>query len=108
MMVQDQNPALGYLQQYVRGFEDYSQAGSDIPSLRLQDKYAQEQGGPLVDQTLISASPSFDIPPDIDSPEIDAWVEDIRRRQGPTVLPPNIKELINQRAKNWRSRLKGV
>jgi len=54
-------PAVGFLQQYVKGMEDYSQAGSDIPSLRLQDQYAQESGGPLVSQQLISSTPSFEI-----------------------------------------------
>jgi len=54
-------PAVGFLQQYVKGMEDYSQAGSDIPSLRLQDQYAQESGGPLVGQQLISSTPSFEI-----------------------------------------------
>lgn len=55
------NPAIGFLQQYTRGFNDYSQAGTNIPSLRLQNKYAQEGGGPLYDETTIAGSPSFDL-----------------------------------------------
>jgi hypothetical protein len=55
------NPGVGFLRSYLRGFEDYSQAGTDIPDLRLQEKYGQEQGGPLVSEQLISGSPSFDI-----------------------------------------------
>ena len=52
---------IGFLQAYTQGFNDYSQAGTDIPSLRMQDKYAQETGGPLLNQSLISATPSFDL-----------------------------------------------
>jgi len=55
-------PAVGFLQQYVSGMNDFSQAGTDdIPSFRLQDQYAQESGGPLVSQQLISSTPSFEI-----------------------------------------------
>jgi hypothetical protein len=54
-------PAVGFLQQYVRGMNDFSQEGTDIPSLRLQDQYAQESGGPLIGQQLISSTPSFDL-----------------------------------------------
>ena len=53
--------ALGFLQQYVRGASDYSQMGTDIPDLRLQNKYAQEMGGPLLGETLLSRNPSFDL-----------------------------------------------
>jgi len=54
-------PGIEFLRQFVRGASDYSQAGTDIPSMRLQDKYAQESGGPLLNQTLISSTPSFDL-----------------------------------------------
>jgi hypothetical protein len=53
--------ALGFLQQYIRGAQDYSQAGEGIPDFRLQDQYAQEMGGPLFGETLISGDPSFDL-----------------------------------------------
>jgi len=36
------NPA-GYLQAYVRGMKEYEQAGTNIPSYRVQDEYAQEK-----------------------------------------------------------------
>jgi hypothetical protein len=53
--------ALGFLKAYARGATDYSQSGDLIPDLRLQEKYAQEEGMPFSGQTLISASPSFDL-----------------------------------------------
>jgi hypothetical protein len=55
------NPAVGFLQQYTKGYNDYSQAGTTIPSLRLQNKYAQESGGPFKEQLIASDSPSFDL-----------------------------------------------
>ena len=79
----------GYLQSYVRGFNDYSQAGTDIPSRRFQDEYAQEGGGPLYNNTSISSTPSFDIMgPDIDSPEMDAWLRKIQ--SAPGHVPPKV------------------
>lgn len=62
MMVDNDFPnALGFLQAYKSVMSDYSQAGEAIPDLRLQNKYAQEIGGPLVQENLISGSPSFEI-----------------------------------------------
>lgn len=52
-------PAKGFLQQYVRGYSDYSQAGTDIPARRVQNKYAQERGGPLLGSASISGVPDF-------------------------------------------------
>ena len=54
------NGSMGFLQTYVKGMQDYQQAGTSIPDLRLQNRYAQESGGPLIEQT-IAGSPSFDI-----------------------------------------------
>jgi hypothetical protein len=72
------NPA-GYLQQYVKGMKEYEQAGTDIPDLRVQDEYAQEAGGPLIESYEISADPSFDLMgPDIDSPVVDKWIQNTR------------------------------
>lgn len=62
MMMDNGMPkALGFLQAYKQGMSDYSQSGESIPDLRLQNKYAQEFGGPLVEENLISGSPSFEI-----------------------------------------------
>lgn len=62
------NP-VGYLQKYVKGIYKHDQAGTGIPDLRVQDEYAQEAGGPLMESYEISADPSFDMMSlDIDSP----------------------------------------
>lgn len=53
--------SVGFLQQYIRGFNDYQQAGENIPAQHYQTQYGQEQGGPLISETLISGSPSFDL-----------------------------------------------
>ena len=60
MMDNDFPNALGFLQAYKKGMSDYSQAGETIPDLRLQHKEAKVFGGPLVQENLISGSPSFD------------------------------------------------
>ena len=44
-----------------RGWEDYNQQGSNIPTLRVQDKYAQESGTPFYSQTSFSPNPDFNI-----------------------------------------------
>ena len=41
------------------GMQDYQQAGTGVPDLRLQNQYAQERGGPLMEQT-IAGVPDFD------------------------------------------------
>lgn len=51
----------GFLQQYLRGFKDYNQAGTDIPERRQQLNYEQEAGSPLYGEQMISATPSFDL-----------------------------------------------
>jgi hypothetical protein len=87
MMDNDFPTAIGFLQEYRRGLSDYSQAGEQIPDLRLQNRYAQEQGGPLVERTLISGSPSFDLSvPDVPAlgPETPAAM---RRQQLQMLLP---------------------
>jgi hypothetical protein len=61
MMDNDMPKALGFLQAYKSGMTDYSQSGDMVPDLRLQNKYAQEMGGPLVEQQMISGVPSFEI-----------------------------------------------
>ena len=53
--------ALDYLQQYVAGMNRYQQAGTDVPNFGMQTDYAQQAGGPLVGQTLVAGSPSFDL-----------------------------------------------
>jgi hypothetical protein len=105
----DSNPGAGFLKQYVRGYNDYSQAGTDIPSGRIQNNYAQESGGPLQGQTLISSDPSFQIYPDIDDPIVDKWVYG---RPDYKPAPPLDMEEFNRRLLKVRDEvhrtLKGV
>jgi|OM-RGC.v1.029076015 hypothetical protein len=54
------NPA-GYLQMYVQGMKEHEQAGTDIPDFKVQQEYAQEQGGPLFQNYEVSGNPSFDV-----------------------------------------------
>lgn len=102
------NNTIGFLQQYVKGMQDYSQAGEGIPDLRLQDKYAQESGGPLVGETLISGSPSFDLTPDIDDPIVDKWIEENRKRNPNTRMPTYEEVLKRIPAIRARYGIKGV
>ena len=53
------NGSMGFLQTYVKGMQDYQQAGPSIPDFRLQNRYAQESGGPLMQQ-MIAGVPDFD------------------------------------------------
>ena len=53
------NGPRGFLQQYVQGIQKYEQAGPNIPDLMLQNQYAQERGGPLMQQ-MIAGVPDFD------------------------------------------------
>lgn len=99
--------SLGFLQAYTRGLTDYSQSGEEIPDLRLQNKYEQEFGAPLVEENLISGAPSFDLPPDIDSPAVDRWIKDYNQRN-PGGVPDTMEDAL-ERARALRVRLlKGV
>lgn len=54
------NPA-GYLQMYVQGMREHEQAGTGIPNFRVQQEYAQQEGGPLMQNYEVSGNPSFDV-----------------------------------------------
>lgn len=94
--------SLGFLKAYTRGLTDYNQSGETVPDLRLQNKYAQEFGGPLVGETLISGTPSFEVPPDIDSPIVDRWIQN--RRNDPSFKQDTIQE-VRDRMPAIRQRL---
>ena len=47
----------GYLQQYSRGVNKYSQGGTNIPDFTTQSSYANEEGGPLI--AIDRASPGY-------------------------------------------------
>lgn len=40
---------------------EHEQAGTDILNFRVQQEYAQEQGGPLLENYKVSGNPSFDV-----------------------------------------------
>ncbi len=89
----DGGNAIGFLQQYVKGKQGYSQQSTDprIPTYGIQEGYAQELGGPLFQETLISGSPSFDLSvPDIPSlgPETP---ETMRRQQLEMLMPGHLE-----------------
>ena len=76
---------IGFLQQYVSGMQDYSQAGEDIPDLGIREEYAQEQGGPLVARTIRYTPPNAIIKaPHIDSP----YMEQLYERGFKPLTPP--------------------
>ena len=76
---------IGFLQQYVSGMQDYSQAGEDIPDLGIREEYAQEQGGPLVARTIRYTPPNAILKtPHLDSPYIEQLIE----RGFKTLMPP--------------------
>lgn len=99
--------ALGFLKSYSRGMSDYSQAGEMIPDLRMQNRYAQEAGGPLVQENLISGSPSFDLSvPDIPAlgPETPASM----RRQQLEMLMPGFTERARRAREKYSNIMRGA
>jgi hypothetical protein len=85
--------------------QDYSQTGTDIPDFRVQDQYAQEQGGPLINETTVSKTPSFETVPDIDSPVIDRDINQYRQQFGPPKLDMN---QLNRNIQRLRQMIRGV
>ena len=86
----------GFLREYRRGMSDYSQAGTDIPALRLQEKYAQEQGGPIYNQ-LIAGSPSFDLR----FPKMPGQGTEQQNIEGiPNATPELLRRFVERKMKN--------
>ena len=121
----------GFAQMYAKRVNDFSQAGTGIRPLHLQNREEQEAGGPIFNQfsasgtpdfesmgfipggTTIAGSPSFDInmPPDIDSPEVDAWLEEYRNSPGPKPPPitgDQVLRNLQRLRKSYRSGINGV
>lgn len=89
------NGAVGFLQQYARGVQDYSQEGTDIPSFSFENKYAQEQGGPIARSFKIGprtiATPIDDVPVsgNYSLPSINKQIENVNQyREGKSGLRP--------------------
>jgi len=89
--------ALGFLKAYARGATDYSQSGDLIPDFRQQGKFIEEAGMPLVEQTLISGSPSFDLryPKMPGIGEMNQSIEGI-----PNATPELIRKFVERKIKN--------
>lgn len=99
--------ALGFLQFYRQSMTDYSQTGETIPDLRLQNKYAQEFGGPLVQENLISGSPSFDLSvPDV--PAFGPETPGAMRKQQLEMLMPGFSERARKAKEKYGNILRGV
>lgn len=102
--------SIGFLREYVSGKQDYSQESRNIPNFpdfRFQNRYAQESGGPLVGETLISGTPSFDMSvPDIPAlgPETPASM----RRQQLEMLMPGFSERARKAREKYRTILRGA
>jgi len=70
------NNTVGFLQQYVKGMQDYSQSGEGIPDFGVQEQYGQEQGGPLISRTIRYSPPNAILKtPHLDSPYMDQLIE---------------------------------
>ena len=96
MMADNDFPsAIGFLQNYTKGIEDYEQPGD-----------TQQFNGPLMQESLISGSPSFDIPPDIDSPIVDRWIKEYNENN-PRRYTDTMEDAL-KRARALRGRFKGV
>lgn len=57
MMDNDFPNALGFLQSYSKGLSKYEQEGETIPDFSVQNQYAQELGGPLIQETIARGIP---------------------------------------------------
>ncbi len=67
---------VGFLREYLRGFENYQQEGTDIPERGIRTDYAQEQEGPLVARTIRYSPPNAIIKaPHLDSPYMEQLIE---------------------------------
>lgn len=47
----------GYVREELEGEKSYSQAGTDIPSFQVGQKYEQREGGPVMEQTTAQGIP---------------------------------------------------
>jgi hypothetical protein len=67
---------IGFLREYLGGFQNYQQEGTDIPSQAFSTEYGQEQGGPLISRTIRYSPPNAILKtPHLDSPYMDQLLE---------------------------------
>lgn len=77
------NGPVGFLQQYSRGINKYSQGGTDIPDFTTQSSYANEDGGPLI--AIDRAAPGYTPTP-----------AELQRNRGTLLDPIKIKEELDK------------
>ena len=77
------NGPVGFLQQYSRGINKYSQGGTDIPDFTTQRSYANEDGGPLI--AIDRAAPGYTPTP-----------AELNRERGTLLNPAIIKKELDK------------
>ena len=77
------NGPVGFLQQYSRGINKYSQGGTDIPDFTTQSSYANEDGGPLI--AIDRAAPGYTPTP-----------AELNRERGTLLNPAIIKKELDK------------
>jgi hypothetical protein len=87
---------VGFLREYLRGFQSYQQAGTDIPDRSLRTDYGQEQGGPLIARTIRYTPPNAIIKaPHLDSPYMDKLFErDMKPMKPPGPKGPQLPSFV--------------
>lgn len=79
---------VGFLRDYLRGFQSYKQEGTNIPDQSFRTDYGQEQGGRLIGRTIRYTPPNAIIKtPHLDSPYMDQLLE----RKFQPLKPPGPK-----------------
>lgn len=98
---QKNNRAIGYLREYVDGMHRYEQSGTDIPDFKVRSDYAQKQGGPLVEKTLMASSPfsDFDLT-DEDIPTLGPVTPASMRRRQLEMFIPGFSERVRNALPN--------
>ena len=77
--------SVGFLRDYLKGFESYQQFGTGIPEENYRIDYGREQGGPLVARTIRYSPPNAILKaPHIDSP----YMEQLYERGFKPLMPP--------------------
>jgi len=104
MMDNDFPNALGFLQSYRKGLSQYEQEGQGIPDFSVQNQYAQELGGPLMEQTVARGLPVGEDPifPMSQEEFSDYVYGRLDQKKG---LRPELPDDVKQRIRGVRARL---
>jgi hypothetical protein len=92
-----------FLNAFLKGREEYSQSGTDIPSFGVSHIYEGGAGTgmePYFNEQVSEAPRYIRIPPDLDSPAVDRWMQEHpgagTRQTGPQDFLRN-KQLMQQK-----------